>query len=89
MPGSSRWRRQVYFMLQKVVLVGLMGFFADSPLQLPANILITVFMLCALCRTMPSGTAEYNKACRSQPSPPTPHRSASNLRQSHPPLATR
>jgi hypothetical protein len=53
---------EVYFMLQKVVLVGLMGFLEGSVLQAPGNILITVIVLCALCRKMPSGTPDYNKA---------------------------
>ena len=54
---------EVWYMVEKVVLVGVMGFFSPRSLMLStANILVTVYMLCCICAKRPSRTEEYNTA---------------------------
>ena len=63
-PDCYLW--EVYFMLQKVVLIGVMGTVAQTfgagPLTDAINILFTVFMIVVLVRVQPSKTWEYNVA---------------------------
>jgi hypothetical protein len=56
------WLFEVYFMLEKVVLVGLMGFLDRRGLmQAAVNMTVVLLFLLLIVRRMPSKTEEYNK----------------------------
>ena len=49
-------------MLYRALLVGFMSMFESTLFHKCINVLAAVFMLCAITRTMPSKTKEYNYA---------------------------
>jgi hypothetical protein len=56
------WLFEMYFMLEKVVLVGLMGFLDRRGLfQAAMNMTVVMFFLLLIVRRMPSKMEEYNK----------------------------
>lgn len=53
---------EVYFMIQKVILVGFMGVLSRGALTNVINVSVSVFMLTVLFKYRPSKTEEYNNA---------------------------
>jgi Ca2+-binding EF-hand superfamily protein len=59
-PQCYLW--EIYFMLQKVVLVGMMGIFEASMMQKMFQVVLSIVVVCAICKTMPSKTQQFNYA---------------------------
>lgn len=56
-PDCYMW--EVYFMIQKVILVGCMGMVQQGAVTNVANVAVSIFMLTILFRVRPSKTEEY------------------------------
>jgi hypothetical protein len=59
-PKSYLW--EIWFMVQKVVLLGFISLTDAGIKQTLLSICVTMFFLCALVKSMPSKTMEYNYA---------------------------
>ena len=59
-PECYMW--EIYFMLQKMILVGLMGVFQASLTQKMFQVVLSMVVICAVCYAMPSKTKQFNYA---------------------------